>query len=312
MHALRAAWYELLALCKHINITIGEMNPPPEGTPYPYTYLGMTFALQDEIPHVQLAEKSKAKLLKAAALIDNRLEITVADALALFGQTVWACTVTGFELSALYYVLKFIRRTQKKNLSATVKIWPSIIDIWKKSLIQMTTRSFVADFLATRSMVMYTDASDSGWGVVIVENTPNKIHILGQRWSTKESCAHINILELKALLIGIRTIKRITQNQAVTVDAYIDNTSALAWAKRKRAANWTANQLAAEVQAELKVGNVALRGIAYVASAQNPADEPSRRYSNNALPTQLSSDTEGYSRTGAGSGKLQSSASPSS
>ena len=91
------------------------MNPPPEGTPYPYTYLGMTFALQDEIPHVQLAEKSKAKLLKAAALIDNRLEITVADALALFGQTVWACTVTGFELSALYYVLKFIRRTQKKT-----------------------------------------------------------------------------------------------------------------------------------------------------------------------------------------------------
>ena len=176
----------------------------------------------------------------------------------------------------------------------------------------MTTQSFVANPIATREMTLYTDASKSGWGVVIVDAIPNTIHILGQRWSTKESSASINILELKALRIGIRSIKQMAQQQAVVVDAYIDNTSALAWAKRQRAANWIANQLAVDLHDDMKEGKIILRNISYVASAQNPADEPSRRFTNNASTRQLSSDTEGYSRTGAGSGKLQSSASPSS
>jgi hypothetical protein len=277
IHALRAAWFELLDLCAKLGATIGEMNPPAAS---PYTYLGMLFSEIDGATHVELALKSKKKLTASAHMLAQRVPMLVVDLLAIFGQTVWGCTVTGYQLGRLYYVLKFVRRLHNRPLDDYVSVWPSIVDTWSSALLEMTTLRYTAQrALPTASAQMFVDASESGWGAVIFNYNNRAMRIFAGPWSEKEKRESINMLELRALRIGIRMLSTIkTEGEIVRVAGYIDNTTARAWALRRRAPKWQANQLALEIDDELKSNNITISSLDYVQSARNFADAPSRRF----------------------------------
>jgi hypothetical protein len=281
LDALWAAWHELIALCKHLGATIGEMNPPPAThTPISYTYLGMFNSNIDGVACVELAVKSKDKLRRAIDVIHSAVPMLVVDALALFGQTIWACTVTNFQLGRLYHVIKFIRRTQRNDLNSLTKVWPSIVQLWTSALEEMITKTFVQQDAATSTATMFTDASESGWGVVILDYLDRPIRIFAGRWSPCESKESINMLELRALRIGIRILAALkSSTEVLAINAFIDNTTARAWATRARAPRWCANQLALSVDDELRSNSIQLKSITYVESARNIADKPSRMYS---------------------------------
>ncbi len=280
LDALWEAWRELISLCEEVGATIGEINPPPTRHPTPYTYLGMNFSTVNDINVVELSSKSKSKVFSAFKLIDSGAFVLVVDALAMFGQTVWACTVTGFKLGRLYHVIKFIRRIQTKDMNERIPIWPSIVNEWCTALREIVDRRFSASAPIDETATMYTDASESGWGVVILDFLHQPIRIFAGAWSQEERRQHINHLELRALRIGGRLLREIPRpNQtAVGLNVFVDNTTALSWAKRSRAPNFSANQLALQINDELERANIRLISINYVQSAFNIADEPSRRH----------------------------------
>ena len=206
LNALWAAWHELLMICKHLNITIGELNPPPLTSPNPYTYLGMLFTVSEGIPWVQLALKSKKKLTEAASIITSGVPMLVVDVIAIFGQTVWACTVTDFSLGKMYHVIKFVRRISRLPMDESITIWPSIVEHWSSTLLMLTTLTFRFAPNSTSKATMYCDACETGWGVVILDFGDKPIRIFAGRWSSKEKKLSINMLELKAFQIGIRIL----------------------------------------------------------------------------------------------------------
>ena len=277
--ALWKSWRELISLCEALGATIGESNPPPPAAPYPYTYLGMLFSVVDGNSIVELALKSKKKVQKAIEVISSGVELLAVDAIALFGQTVWATTVTGYPLGKLYHVLKFIRRIQRKNMTDMIRIWPSIVDQWCRALSEMLSMKFKSMPPTNSTATMFTDASESGWGVVILDFDPQPIRIFAGKWTPKEQTYSINLLELRALRIGIRILASIKDDlQSVDLKVFIDNTSARAWAIRLRAPKWSANEIATNIGDLTRSSSIQLSSIDYVESARNLADAPSRKY----------------------------------
>lgn len=70
-------------------------------------------------------------------------------------------------------------------------------------------------------IVLTTDASNEGWGAVVEDNST------GGRWSVQEQCEHINVLELKAVYLGLQTY--FEDKNDVNVKVKIDNTTAVAY-----------------------------------------------------------------------------------
>src|SRR2546421_13079306 len=91
------------------------------------------------------------------------------------------------------------------------------LDWWIRNLPQWNGRSLIPEEPKT---ILHTDASISGWGV-----SREKCVIHG-RWSTTERNLHINILELKAILLALMTFKDI-QNQLIMIRT--DNTTCVAY-----------------------------------------------------------------------------------
>jgi hypothetical protein len=286
LNALWIAWHELIAICAKLGATIGDQQPPPLATPNPYTYLGMLFSTVDGVSRVELAEKSRRKLISAASMLKSESEMLVVDVIAIFGQTVWACTVTGSPLGRFYHVLKFIRRIGNRPMNSLTTIWKSIIELWSNELIAMTTMTFSSSRIPTTTATMYTDASEAGWGVVILDFLDRPIRIFGNQWSNLEAQESINMLELRALRIGLRTLATIkSSDDVIALTAFIDNTTARAWTLRRRAPKYSANQLALEIDDILKQSKIQLVHLDYVESARNLADKPSRIFSAPRGPT---------------------------
>jgi hypothetical protein len=100
-------------------------------------------------------------------------------------------------------------------------------------------------------VTMYCDASESGYGIVVFNLCGVPMRIFGGPWSTCEAKLHINILELRSLR-GVRIIGEFKQlDTMLSNGTHIDNTSARAWAIRKRAPKWFANQLVVELDDDL-------------------------------------------------------------
>lgn len=69
--------------------------------------------------------------------------------------------------------------------------------------------------------IIYTDASKAGWGA-----TNNKWST-GGSWSAEEAKLHINVLELRAAILGLKTFLK--DQHSIVVRLYLDNTTAVAY-----------------------------------------------------------------------------------
>lgn len=72
-------------------------------------------------------------------------------------------------------------------------------------------------------MILYTDASKSGWGGYNKTNYRKT----GGTWSTEEQNLHINILELKACQLSIMELYKDIEN--IHVKVFMDNTNSVAY-----------------------------------------------------------------------------------
>ena len=73
-------------------------------------------------------------------------------------------------------------------------------------------------------LVVFTDASNEGWGAHVGSETA------GGRWTAEELSDHINVLELRAILLGLQSLCEATQKH---IRIMTDNTTALAYVKHQ-------------------------------------------------------------------------------
>ena len=88
--------------------------------------------------------------------------------------------------------------------------------------------SDVGNLVAGRSLqvvspeiCIFTDASRTGWGASVAHEVAAGV------WSTDEACLHINVLELRAIRLGLAAF--VGHLQGRTVGLYADNTTALSY-----------------------------------------------------------------------------------
>ncbi len=115
---------------------------------------------------------------------------------------------------------------------------------------------------------LFTDASQSGWGAVLV-HPGQRVSIVGARW---EQATEINQGELKAVRLAMESFSAWFHDGAA-IHLHIDNTSVIAALTKNHA---KADNLNKELATWRIPRNVTILSVRYVASTHNPADVPSR------------------------------------
>ena len=115
-----------------------------------------------------------------------------------------------------------------------------------------------------------TDASLEGWGAHMSETTA------GGRWIEGEANDHINVLELKAILLALKSLVR---NKQKTIRIFTDNTTALAYVRNMGGTkSIRCNDLAKQIWNWAEVNDLWLE-IAHIPGKLNAiADNKSRKF----------------------------------
>jgi len=281
---LAKAWKELINITETVQTTIGEIMPPPS-TFEPatqYTYLGMDVSAvqQHGYRDVSVSEKSATKAKEEARKLRDEQESELMrwrDAQCIFGITVWLSTVTNTTLGHVYHVMKYMRRRSRTmpNEDDAANIWKCIKSTWADYIERCTRNSYTHTATGAMTARVYSDASMSGWGVVILD-LPHRRHIIcGDKWHHKKQF-HINKLELMATQIALRILKEELNGKPCAVKLYVDNTSTRTWTEKARAPTYLANQIAVDIKQICDEAGIRLDSCSYIPSADNPADAPSR------------------------------------
>ena len=128
-------------------------------------------------------------------------------------------------LSPLHKFLPYFNSTPRKvpeELKSLLEFWPNA-----SSYKQIDIPNF-----STAVSLMYTDASQSGWGAKFINPSQIASHFQGS-WSEEEASLHINIKELKAVILSIESVASSLHNQ--TLKVFCDNKVAVGWINRETA-----------------------------------------------------------------------------
>ena len=122
-------------------------------------------------------------------------------------------------------------------------------------------------------VVLYTDASNNGWGAHMENETA------AGRWSEREKEDHINVLELRAILLGLQSLCRLEE---VHVRIMSDNTTALAYIKHQGGVKSPeCHEIAKQIWIWAEERNIWLSG-AHIPGVDNVlADYKSRHFEDN-------------------------------
>ena len=123
------------------------------------------------------------------------------------------------------------------------------------------------------AFTLFTDASLTGYGAVLIDNSTQKIHITAGMWFAPENIA---VLEARALHHGLTLLEGIGDRaQNARVDVFIDNTTVLYSYQKRISRNFLINSILLRCFAI--IADIQLHvNLAYVKSEDNIADDPSR------------------------------------
>ncbi len=257
-------------LCKMCNVTLNADEDQ-------HKFLGMEWQYTTNEPKVWLAKKSHDKLMEPVQKV-----ATVADVTSLLGRLFYAAEVLEIPLRFAYNAIKFYRRltwrVDKGQLKPLDEVewwaaaWTEVQ--WWISLARenrpVTLHDDVDD--SSDEIDVFTDASDSGFGVVVVTN--GKYFQRAGQWDTERPwkvaswLPHINQRELAAVLVAENLLKELHLD-CRKARLHIDNTTALACLRRTRSKSYWLNALLTS-QANTWLSRD------YISTEHNIAEGPSR------------------------------------
>ena len=167
------------------------------------------------------------------------------------------------------------------DVTQRIAIWPSAmtqLHEWEKFIVTNKPVNRPPQHV-TSGIVLYTDASNMGMGAVLFQGD-GTMQVVARRWTALERSR--DICERETMAVTEATHKFRAQLQGTSFQLHIDNTSSMWAIARGYARSYNLNNRVRELQEVLR-GLDARWTIHYVASHMNPADTPSRMF------TQLSS-----------------------
>lgn len=245
-----------------------------------YTFLGVAY---DHTLHSTcISQKLATKLVHIRDTpISSIQQFSVRQTLTYYGILSSASCISGNCRGAYYHLTKFLRRRVGTDLEDPARVWPSIAGIfaqWATDELSARSRIWLPVTKSTRpqEVLMFTDASTTGYGVILYAND-GSVHIYGGRWDESASRLHINILEAFALLHGFEFVAAtFTHSVLAPVQLHIrvDNTSVLYRTPAGSATSRALNNAVRSIHDHALWPQVV--SMQYVASADNPADWVSR------------------------------------
>ena len=231
---------------------------------------------------VEISQKTRSKL--ETALIELNKAKTLGDWFGVFGLAFYASEITEVPLAQFFRAIKWYRVLAHRytvgilDLDSPCPAWLSALpelNMWLKLLIAAQPTSLKAP--QNNAAILYTDASLSGFGAVLVAN--GTITTVSGPWGPRERQQHINCLEVRA--VG-RAIERLVSDRKIaphdSIFLYVDNTVAKAGIIKKRSPSYHVNKEVLNLLNLLDKQDVSIQEVKYVKSAENPADRYSREY----------------------------------
>jgi hypothetical protein len=254
-----------------------------------YTFLGIicTHRIGEAMAATQAAPKSLAKLSRSASLVFEQSSPSLRDGLKLLGSLMWISGVTKVTLAQFYLPLKFFRRRAclaDADLDDELDLWPCArkpLAAWIHACARNERREY--DFSpAERSIVLWTDACQAGYGATMFINAPvPSLYILAGSWtdfgcsSNGGTAPHINLLEACALLIGISLAFHVVdEKNRAHLQIFVDNSTVSHIMGRGYSPIYWANLVV--LRAAPLLENFKSHSVSWVSSLQNFADGPSR------------------------------------
>jgi len=220
-----------------------------------------------------LSTKTREKLLAWHAQIPT-IKV-MRDLLAFVGLAVYASQILGIFIVPAYYVFKFLRRHNDREIDDEIEIWKCLIPVlhnWTDTLLSASPRSLSPR--AKGCWVIVSDACPTGFGFWII--SPTSVVAQAGQWRDQED---IHMLESRAVLQAVRDLPH--QDTLTELAVVIDNTTTRHNLIRgKRGLVPKTFRMAVVTKAildELRSKNFFLcHDPIYVSSAENFADELSR------------------------------------
>ena len=122
-------------------------------------------------------------------------------------------------------------------------------------------------------LTIQTDSSKSGWGFKCRDI------ISGGRWTSSECLAHINVLELKAILFSICALKENLKGKHIKILS--DSSTAICYVKNMGGCKSVECNLVSKQIWQWCLKNDTWITIAHIPGSQNDADKPSRNFNDN-------------------------------
>lgn len=240
-------------------------------------FIGMHFDFKSGT--ISLAEKNKKKIDAMDFATGSRIRI--ADLETAVARLMYASSVLGVRLARHYYAIKFLRRklSELNRETATrndmVEIPPSSLTAfrqWHAEVKQSPPRK-LPQLDGRKRFTLWTDASMTGWGAVLIDESTQRVHIVAGRWSAEEALMHINVLEARAVSLAL---SKFTMIDGAIIQPKIDNTSVIGSMRKGMSNSADLSEYVAKIDDIAAARDIILLRPHYVRSEENLADYWSR------------------------------------
>ena len=236
-----------------------------------YDFLGVKYNHWDRT--VSLTDKSRDKLKDWQSQMHNFPLASIHTVIRLFGLLNFSTDVLGLYKPSKYYILKFLRRRLGAPLDSAAKPWTIVISLFQSWIVEaLQQKPRVIREPQQPQWIVYTDASDYGWGVYAICGETGRVWIHAGSFSTNVRTMHINVKEMFALLFGLKLLdSKMTEHWTCAV--YVDNTTVVHTLDKSSSRAFMLNVL---VDAIKRNFDDIIVSVAWIPSHLNLADKPSR------------------------------------
>jgi len=254
--------------CRIAHATLGEQEHSHQ-----YIFCGVLYDHRRK--RVCLSDRTCTKLQRTTFDTVEELEAGIS-------RLIYASTVLRSPLYRHFDELQFARKILSQLSKGIVDLESPItnsyivrkLTMWRDEMHRnVPVVPIDTEKVRTAEFLLYTDASNVGWGSVLIDLTYNTLRSYGKKWDEHELSTHINEKEFQAL---IRSIEHWNLHE-VHVNCLVDNRSVLASTKKLYSRSENLNFLVTEYDDVLAKRCITV-DIAYVRSGENMADAPSRQF----------------------------------
>lgn len=265
---------EFRDVCGEAGITLNaeELNAPH----FQGEFLSQGYSVIDK--SAWIAKKAAPKLQEAReAILSDKT--TWKTTRAAFGRIFWAMEVAGIQWANFFRVKDFYRRKCAEFVEGKF-VEDSLTPLWPSAREEFTR---LADILTGPSakvrwvflpekpeVVLFTDASSTGYGGVLVAGKHTKT--FRAVWADEEKALPINVLEAIATNRACQNF--VNDIRGKDVQVVIDNAAERFCLQKGESKSFDLNAQIMSLLKSLKV--CPTWSVIAIASAKNPADEPSR------------------------------------